>query len=160
MKYEKLKAKLDEKGEAYKASDSVTEREKLTTEIRDLQVQLQDSLADGATACPDGADHRVIGMLKTPAHYDNITGMDVPDLYEVGCVVCPPVLVPFDETKHRAGVDHPSDTDKKGAARKVVRWSHSARDFSPEEAVKNWNDGKWIIDTKTERVPTTTVFES
>jgi hypothetical protein len=162
MKEQDLKAKLADLGGQYRATDSVAEREQLTAQIREATVALQDSLAKGAKACPDGtADnpHRVVGMLKTPAHYDSASGMEIPDVYEVGCIVCPPVLVPFDEAEHKFGVDHPSEKDKTGNARKVVRWSHSARGFSPKEAVENWNGGKWVADGKADRVPTTKIFE-
>lgn len=159
MKHEELQTKVDKLGEKYRASDSVSAREKLVADIEDAQTALQDELAKGAKACPDGKDHRVVGMLKTPAHYDSASGMDIPDVYEVGCIVCPPVLIPFDEAAHRAGADHPTETDKKGEAKKVVRWSHSARGFSPKDAIDNWNSGKWVTDTKTERVPSTTIFE-
>jgi hypothetical protein len=145
MKRDTLQKKLDEKGEAYRASTDIVEREKIATELREMQVQLQDSLSDGAKACPDGADHRVIGMLKRPAYYDGRLEMDVPAQYEVGCITCPPVLV-----------EREGGTDLNGKA--VKRWSHSARGATPEEAVKNWNAGKWVEDAQIDRVPTQKIF--
>lgn len=139
MKRDTLQKKIDEKGEAYRASTDTVEREKLSTEIREMQVQLQDSLSEGANACPDGKDHRVIGMLKRPAYYDGRLEMDVPAQYEVGCIHCPPVLVERDGVKKR--------------------WSHSARGATPEEAVKNWNSGKWVEDSQLDRVPSQKVFK-
>jgi hypothetical protein len=112
MKEQDLKAKLADLGGQYRVSDSVAEREGLSTQIREATVQLQNSLAKGAKACPNETKdnpHRVIGMLKTPAHYDSASGMEIPDVYEVGCIVCPPVLVPFDEAEHKFSVDHPSE---------------------------------------------------
>jgi hypothetical protein len=159
-KYQELKTTIDELGTAYRESDSVSGRQELSTQIRDRQIELQDLLSKGAKSCPDGDDHRVIGMLKCPEHWDSNVGMVIPDVFEVGCVVCPPVLIPFDEKEHRIGIDHPTEKDAGGNARKVVRWSHSARGWSPKEAVDKWNDGDWLVDTKKDQVPTTAIFNS
>lgn len=139
MKHEDIKSQIDALGEKYRKSDSVSKREEISTEIRDLTTQLQDSLAKGANACPDGADHRVIGMLKRPGYYDGRLELDVPEQWEVGCIECPPVLV-----KREGG---------------VKRWSHSARGATPKEAVANWNEGKWVEDGQIDRVPSQEIFK-
>lgn len=141
MKYKDLQKKVDALGEKYRASDSVKEREKLSMQIREATVQLQDFLASGAKPCPDGADHRIIGMLKRPAYYDGRLELDVPAQWECGCIVCDPVLV------------------ERGDPKKVVRWSHGAYGGTPEEAVKNWNAGKWREDAQIDRVPSKDIFK-
>lgn len=145
MKRDTLQKKIDEKGAAYRASTDTVEREKLSTELREIQVQLQDTLSEGANACPDGKDHRVIGMLKRVGYYDGRLEMDVPEQWEVGCITCPPVLV-----------ERENGTELNG--KKVRRWSHSARGTTPEEAVKNWNSGKWVEDAQIARVPSQKIF--
>lgn len=170
MKRDTLQKKIDEKGEAYRASTNIVEREKLSTEIRELTVQLQDTLSEGANACPDGADHRVIGMLKTPTHWNHIYQMQMPDLYEVGCLTCPAVLVEREggTVVERAGgkkLKVERDIDGKMKEVEVIgfrlkRWSHSARGTTPEEAVQNWNSGKWLEDAKLDSVASTKIFQS
>jgi hypothetical protein len=76
-----------------------------------------------------------MGMLKTPAHTSN--GMDLPNVWEVGCVYCDPFLVEREDGT-------PLVVD--GKVVKVKRRSYSARGFSPEEAVKKWNAGEWVED--------------
>lgn len=138
---------MDALGEKYRASDSVKKRAELSTQIRDLQVQLQDELSKGAKPCPDGADHRVIGMLKRPTYYDSDRDMQMPEIWEVGCIVCPPVLV-----------EDSDGTELNG--KKVKRWSHSARGATPKEAVEKWNAGKWLKDAKIAlNVPSQEIFK-
>lgn len=146
MKIEDLQKKIDKTGEKYRASDSVSEREEIATELRGLQVELQNTIAKGAKACPDGEDHRVIGMLKRPGYYDGRLEIDVPEQWEVGCIICPPVLV-----------ERKEGSDLNG--KKVVRWSHSARGETPQAAVKNWNEGNWVEDRQIDRVPTQEIFK-
>lgn len=169
MKRDTLQKKIDEKGVAYRASTDTVEREKLSAELREMQVQLQDTLSEGANACPDGKDHRVIGMLKRIAYYDGRLEMDVPEQWEVGCITCPPVLVERENgtvVERADGKKLKVERDVDGKMKEVEvtgfrlkRWSHSARGVTPEEAVKNWNAGKWVEDAQIDRVPSQKIFK-
>lgn len=147
MKRDTLQKKIDEKGVAYRASTDTVEREKLSAELGELQREFHDARLIGADACPDGEDHKVWVMLKTPGHWNSQYQMQMPDLYEVGCITCPAVLV-----------ERENGTELNG--KKVRRWSHSARGTTPEEAVKNWNSGKWVEDAQIARVPSQKIFQS
>jgi hypothetical protein len=172
MKHEHLKAKIDELGSKYRKSKSIPEREQLSTDIRQLQVAMQDTLASGANTCPDGKDHRVIGMLKTPTHWNEQFQMQMPDVYEVGCLICPPVLVEREDGKvvERSdgkkikvmvddGTGTGTDKEIEVIGFRLKRYSHSARGATPKEAVDNWNSGKWVEDKQTDRVPSQTIFK-
>jgi hypothetical protein len=82
-------------------------------------------------------------MIKTPAYFAN--GVEVPAVYEVGCVFCPPYVVPNEDRGVVLMV--------KGEPQKVLRRSYSARATDPAEAVRKWNDGEWVEDTLFDRVP-------
>ncbi len=106
--------------------------------VKDLRRQLGEHLAAGAEKCGN-CGHDVVGMLKTIAYYDEAKGIDVPPVYEVGCVICPPHYVEAEN-----GV--PGKLD--GVETTVKRRSYSARATTPEQAVANWNAGKYIEDTR------------
>ena len=134
---------------AARESKTVTEVEALSRKVIELQKSLSTFLAAGANPCPD-CETSAIGMIKTPAHINN-DGVEVPNLYEVGCpAICPPVLVIRD-----SGVAY----EHKGQKVFVKRWSHSARAWTPEQAVENWNSGKWVEDTKIDWAASPDVFE-
>lgn len=171
MKHEDLQTKLDALGEKYRASDSVSEREKLNTNIRDVTIQLQDALSKGAKPCPDGADHRVIGMLRCPRYFMGQLKIWIPIKWEVGCIVCDPVLVEREEgsvverpdgkklkvMRTPEGKDKPEEVEVIGF--RLMRWSHSAQGETPKEAVENWNSGAWVEDYELGRVPSQEIFK-
>jgi hypothetical protein len=84
-----------------------------------------------------------MGMVKTPSNFNG--GVEVPAVYEVGCVYCDPVLVDSPERGVIVNLD--------GNERRVLRRSFSARGGSPEEAVKRWNQGDFVEDQFIERMP-------
>jgi predicted Zn-ribbon and HTH transcriptional regulator len=106
--------------------------------VRNLRKQLGEHLADGADKCKN-CGYEVVGMLKTPSYYDARNDVQMPAVWEVGCVICPPVYVESDR-----GVDAKLDGKKK----KVVRRSYSARGTSIEQARDKWNNGEFVEDTK------------
>lgn len=106
-----------------------------------LQQEFSDSIAAGAKACECGNDtYAPMGMLKTPARTER--GVDYPAVYEVGCAHCPPVIVES-ENGYDAVIG--------GKKMKVVRRSVSARATTPEDAVKNWNNKKFVEDNLFDR---------
>lgn len=74
--------------------------------------------AEGANVCPD-CDTQPIGIAQPLG-----IGGEVIMRYEVGCLVCPPVV-------------------KNGK-----RHSHTAKAFSEKDAIENWNNKEWITDNK------------
>lgn len=80
------------------------------------------AIAKGAQACPD-CGNKPHGM-EQPFILDGETQTR----YEIGCLVCPPVL-------------------KDGK-----RQTHKAKGFTQKEAVEKWNKGEWIVDNKVDRV--------
>jgi hypothetical protein len=92
----------------------------------------------GAKACPNCGENP-IAMLKTPSYYDNVRGVEVPPVYEVGCGYCLPYYI-----EHETGEERMLD----GKKAKVRRRSYSARATTPVGAVENWNAGKMVEDTR------------
>lgn len=106
--------------------------------VKDLRRQLGEHLAQGAKKCPN-CGYDPVGMLKTPGYFDARNQVDMPPVYEVGCVVCPPVYVKRDDGEERK-------LDGKKA--RVKRRSYSARGTSVEQAVERWNNEDFVEDTK------------
>lgn len=106
--------------------------------VKKHRKELGEALASGANAC-ERCGYDPIGMLKTPGYYDESKGIDVAPVYEVGCIFCPPYYV-----EHETGQERTLD----GKKAKVRRRSFSARANTPEEAVKNWNAGKYVEDLR------------
>lgn len=108
----------------------------------ELYQELSLVLSKGAVACKCGNERFApMGMVKTPAYMDR--GVERPAVYEVGCVHCPPVIV-----ESANGYDVVFSDGRKG---KFVRRSFSARALSVKDAVKNWNDGRWVEDNLFDR---------
>jgi hypothetical protein len=89
--------------------------------IKGFRQELSDVYSEGAKPCPKcgNAPH---GMDR-----------DGKSLFEVGCLVCPPEKLP--------------DIVVEGLA-VPQRKSYSAQGRTPQEAVENWNDDKYLIDNK------------
>lgn len=115
------------------ANDSAT----LDTIAR-LRKQFGEDLVKGAKKCGN-CGYEVVGMLKTPGYYDGRRGVEMPPIYEVGCIVCFSYWVDADD-----GTEVKID----GKSRKIKRRSYSARAITPEGAVKNWNEGNYVEDDK------------
>jgi len=108
--------------------------------VKKIRKDLGEHLAEGTDKCKN-CGHEVVGMLKTPTYFDSRVGIQVPAVWEVGCVICPPVYVASDRE-----FAAPAKLD--GKKTKVVRRSYSARGTSIEEARDNWNAGNFVEDTK------------
>lgn len=80
------------------------------------------AITKGAQACPD-CGNKPHG-LEQPFVLDG----EVQTRYEIGCLACPPTL-------------------KDGK-----RHTHKVKGFTAKDAVTNWNEGKFIVDNKTDRV--------
>jgi len=94
--------------------------------------RLSDFLSQGANACPYCEAHPM-GMIRTITQAGNI--------YEVGCVMCPAVIID--------GEGKIIDTSKvKPNHKDHSRVSVSAQGYTRELAVKNWNDKKYLRDKK------------
>ena len=107
-----------------------------------LNTELGEYLIQGAENCDCGAVP--MGMLKTPAYYDQAKGLDVPAVWEVGCVYCPPFLVEREDGKALI---------IEGQTKVVKRRSLSARAITPQEAVRKWNAKQCVEDFYFERIP-------
>lgn len=110
--------------------------------VKTFSKELDAYVSKGATDCQCG--NHPMGMLKTPAYYDQARGVDVPAVWEVGCVYCPPYLVER-EVGQKLKVD--------GKMKTVMRRSVGARATTPTEAVRKWNEGEWVEDTRFDRIP-------
>ena len=110
--------------------------------IKALNQELGEYVIQGAENCDCGAVP--MGMLKTPAYYDQAKGLDVPAVWEVGCVFCPPFLVEREDGKALI---------IEGQTKVVKRRSLSARAITPQEAVRKWNAKEWVEDFQFERIP-------
>lgn len=108
--------------------------------VKDLRRQLGEHLAEGTDNCKN-CGHEVVGMLKTPSYFDSRQGIQVPPVYEVGCVICPPVYVKSDR-------DFAAPGKLDGKKGKFIRRSYSARGTSIERARENWNNGVFVEDAK------------
>lgn len=106
----------------------------LSSKIRAAANELSAIYSEGANACPK-CKAPVMGMLRTPA---GMSG-DRPTaaVYQVGCSGCKPEIIDVDGTPRRR--------------------SYCAFGGSPAEAVKNWNDGKFIVDGRIGDGPKLTV---
>jgi hypothetical protein len=98
--------------------------------IKQLRQEQADCISRGANPC--GCGKAPLGMVKTPSYVDG-NGIKTKPVYEVGCVYCPQYLIETPEGDRRRSV--------------------SARGYSPEEAVANWNTEEWVIDTRFDRPP-------
>lgn len=136
----KLKDLEAEAAEIQKKIDAAREDEGKVAFVKDLRRQLGEHLAEGTDHCKN-CGHEVVGMLKTPAYFDSRQGIEVPAVWEIGCVICPPIYVKSDRDFAAAG----KLDGKKG---KFVRRSYSARGTSIERARENWNNGVYVEDTK------------
>jgi len=106
-----------------------------------LNTELGEYIVRGANPCECKATP--LGMLKTPGYFDQAKGVDVPAVWEVGCVYCNPVLVERDDGKALIIDD---------ATKTVKRRSFSARATTPEEAVRKWNEKQWVEDFYFDRI--------
>jgi hypothetical protein len=110
--------------------------------IKALGRELDATISAGANPCTK-CSAQPIGMLKTPA-YTTRDGVEMPAVFEVGCVHCPPFLVERENGKE-VKID--------GIVAKVRRRSFSARATSPAEAAKKWNEGNFVEDDLLDRIP-------
>lgn len=125
----------DENSTQAQLRDAIASITALTNELGEYVIQ-------GAEKCDDcGAVP--MGMLKTPAYYDQAKGLDVPAVWEVGCVYCPPFLVEREDGKALI---------IEGETKTVKRRSLSARAITPQEAVRKWNAKEWVEDFYFERM--------
>lgn len=107
-----------------------------------LYTELSDALSKGANPCECGnKQYAPMGMVKTPAYIDR--GVEMPAIYEVGCIHCSSYLV-----ESKDGYNVVFGDGKKG---KYKRRSFSARAFTIKDAVANWNAGKWVEDNLFDR---------
>lgn len=81
---------VDEALSAYHKSDKRPEAERLelSNKVQEARRDLMATLAVGANDCPDDKI-AAVGMLKRPTYYDSNLELQVPDVYEVGCPLCP-----------------------------------------------------------------------
>jgi hypothetical protein len=110
--------------------------------VKKIGAELSSAIAEGAEVCKQ-CSQPPMGMLKTPSYYNQ--GVEVPPVFEVGCVFCPPIVV---ENSIR-GVAMKID----GNVRKVLRRSVSARANTPADAVRKWNASEFVEDTLFDRMP-------
>lgn len=110
--------------------------------VKNLTVELDGYLTQGAAACD--CENLPMGILKTPGYYDQAKGVDVPPVWEVGCVHCPPYLVERNTGKALV-ID--------GTTKTVKRRSFSARALTAAEAVRKWNEKEWVEDFYFDRIP-------
>jgi hypothetical protein len=115
--------------------------EELSGKIKMLGRELDDYLTAEAKPCPN-CGNKPMGMLKTPAYTDR--GVDYPNIWEIGCVFCPPFLVETDGGR-RLKIN--------GLVTPVKRRSYSARGFSVGEVTEKWNNDKYVEDFLFERIP-------
>lgn len=120
--------------------DKALKDEKDAAFVKKVRKDLGEHLAAGADRCPN-CGHEVVGMLKTPSYFDPRAGVQIPAVYEIGCVICPPYYVKSDRDFARSG-------KLNGTKGKFVRRSYSARGTSIEQARENWNSGNFVEDTK------------
>lgn len=113
-----IKAEIETLRVDYQASA----QPELSDRIKKASHELSELYSSGANVCPSCGE-APFGMLRCAEHMDR--GRVVPALYEVGCLVCPPVV---DNGKRR---------------------SLSAQGATPQEAVNNWNADKMIEDRRT-----------
>lgn len=114
---------------------TIADIESATQRCRELSRELDAAISDGANACECG--NHPMGMIKTPAYYDQQRGVDIPAVFEVGCVFCSPVLVETEAGPRRR--------------------SYSARAITAAEAVRKWNAGEWVEDSQIDRLTPPTV---
>jgi len=108
--------------------------------IKALSNELDAFLTKGANNC-EKCGNKPMGMLKTPAHTKD--GLDYPNVWEIGCVICDPFLVEREDGKALI-ID--------GKVKKVKRRSYSARDFDVKRCAEKWNNGEWVEDFFFERM--------
>ncbi len=108
--------------------------------VKKLHFQLDEYLSKGANSCACGI--KPMGMLKTPTYSDR--GVDFPNIWEIGCIHCPPFLVEREDGT-------PLVID--GEVKKVKRRSLSARAFVVDEVTRKWNEQEWVEDTLFDRIP-------
>lgn len=128
---------------ARSASDPETTQGAIATAaqtVKTLTKELGEYLIQGADECECKAVP--MGMLKTPGYHNK--GLDVPPVWEVGCVHCAPFLVEREDGNSLV-ID--------GVTKKVKRRSFSARAYTPAEAVRKWNEKEWVEDLDFDRIP-------
>lgn len=127
------------------ASDDTTpqvDMREAVSQVKTLSAELGEYLVQGVEPCECGKIP--MGMLKTPGYYDHAKGLDVPAVWEIGCVYCAPFLVEREDGKALL---------IEGKRTMVKRRSFSARALTPEEAVRKWNEKEWVEDFYFERIP-------
>lgn len=130
----------EEYAEAFKTKPA-HEVQPYSDKIKELQGQLGALIAEGANPCKK-CGNAVMGMIKTPSYMNR--GVRMPTVFEIGCVICSPILV------EREGGEEMATFDQTGepVTAKVMRLSYSARAVSVEEATENWNGGVFVEDTR------------
>jgi len=137
-------------------STTLAAQQAAVQEITKLGQELDQFISQGAEPCANpraqvnaagemetkSCGERPMGMLKTPAYERD--GIEVPAVWEVGCIHCAPYLV-----EHENG----TAVLLEGEVKKVKRRSFSARANSPAEAVKKWNAGELVEDFYLDRIP-------
>lgn len=118
-------------------SIEVLDQERLA-QIKKVRGDLGEKLAEGAGDCPN-CGYPPVGMLKTPSYFDQRNQVQMPDVFEIGCIVCPPVYV-----ERADGEDRRLD----GKPAKVKRRSYSARGITQAEAASKWNLGEFVEDLR------------
>lgn len=106
-------------------SMTVGEAEAISAKIKTARATLAQIYAAGANLCPK-CNRPPVGMLRRPQYTDR--GQTIPDLFEVGCATCRPVLVMTNGNPRRRLC--------------------AAQGPTPEQAVENWNAQKWVEDGK------------
>lgn len=120
--------------------DKALRDEKDAAYVKKVRKDLGEHLAEGTDRCKN-CKNEVVGMLKTPSYFDPRQGIQVPAVWEVGCVICPPYYAKSDKDFAKPG-------KLNGTKGKFVRRSYSARGTSIEQARDNWNAGNFVEDTK------------
>lgn len=136
-KVEKL---LSQKEKLEQDLAEVNVRDERLEQIKKVRRDLGEHLADGANDCKN-CGYPPVGMIKTPSYYDPRNDVQMPPVFEVGCIICPPFYVTREDGE-------PRKLDGKKA--KVKRRSYSARATTQEEAVQKWNSDQFVEDTKLE----------
>ena len=110
-------------------SSTQAELQVLSNTVKNAKKALSDFISFGANECPS-CENLPHGMVVKETN----DGKG----YEVGCLKCSPLF--FDKDGKPA--------DEKTPKNEKVRVSFSARGYTPEIAVKNWNNGLFLRDKK------------
>jgi len=126
---------------AKRANTTLQQQQDAVNAIKTLSKELDDFLTTGANPCSN-CSKPPMGMLKTQAYNDR--GVDYPNVLEVGCIHCPPILVEREDGKALI---------IEGERKVVKRRSYSARATTQEEVVRKWNNQVFVEDFLFDRIP-------